>query len=96
MKKPYAIHVRPCKAMVISGVNFQDGDKFIIHRVVDSECAIDEAVDIPFTPCGEVLQISNTRNPIMIDMPGRYRAYPDGVVSDTAELWVDEISTCGD
>lgn len=91
MSKPYAIEVRAKTAVVISGVDLQQGDAFIIHRVIDSECDINDAKDIPFTPCGKVVKLDTDHNPIMIDMPGRYRVYPDGVVSDTAQLWFDVI-----
>lgn len=94
MKKPEALLVRPCKHVVVSGVDLQEGDKFVIHRVIDSECDITEARDIPFSPCGKTLFLDNTHNPVLIDMPGRYRIYPDGIVSDTADLWFDEVSTC--
>lgn len=94
MIKPTAIQVRPCKAVVVSGVDLQEGDAFVIHRVIDSECDLSEAKDIPFSPCGKPLVLDYTHNPVMIDMPGRYRLYPDGVVSDTASLWTDEVSAC--
>lgn len=94
MKKPAAVTVRPCKALVISAVDLQEGDSFVVHRLIDSECDIEEAKDIPFSPCGKVLKIDSTHNPVLVDMPGRYRIYPDGVVSDTAELWFDEVTSC--
>lgn len=95
-KKPEILQVRPCKAAVVSGIDLQEGDKFVIHRVIDSSCSIKDAKDIPFSPCGKPLILDSTHNPVMIDMPGMYRVYPDGVVSDTASLWVDEISSCGE
>lgn len=93
MKKPAALHVRPGKMMVISGVDLQDGDRFVLHRVIDSECTIEDARDIPFSPCGQVLFLDCTHNPVAVDMPGRYRIYPDGIISPTADLWFDEIDT---
>lgn len=93
-QKPYAVHVLPCRSLVVSGVNLQEEDRFVVHRVVDSECDIKDAVDIPFSPNGSVVAISYTTNPINLTMPGRYRIYPDGVVSDTAYLYIDEIKGC--
>lgn len=90
-KKPYAIEVVPGKAVVVSGVGLQHGDRFVVHRLIDSTCDIEDAKDIPFSPCGKVVALDYERNPVMIDMPGRYRIYPDGVLSATAELWVDAI-----
>ena len=70
MKKPEAILVTPCRAAVVSGVDLQEGDKFIVHRVIDSECAMDDAKDIPFSPCGKVITLDLNHNPVMIDMAG--------------------------
>lgn len=93
-KKPTPIQVRPCKAIVVSGVNLVEGDAFVVHRIVDTSCDISQAADIPFSPYGKVLRIDETHNPVIIDMPGRYRIYPDSVVSENAELWFDEVDTC--
>lgn len=95
MKKPYAIEVPSCRAVVVSGVDLQEGDAFVVHRLIDSSCAIDDAKDIPFTPCGKIVRLDSTHNPIILEMPGRYRVYPDGAVSDTASLWIDTVSACG-
>lgn len=94
IQKPPAFLVRPCHTVVISGVDLQDGDKFIVHRVVDSECEIDNARDIPYSPAGNVVALDSTHNPIKIDMPGRYRLYPDGIVSATASTWIDDFVSC--
>lgn len=94
MKKPEAILVTPCRAVVVSGVDLQEGDKFIVHRVIDSECAMEDSKDIPFSPCGKVITLDMNHNPVMIDMAGYYRIYPDGVVSDTASLYIDRILSC--
>lgn len=93
-KKPPAFLVRPCHTVVISGVDLQEGDKFIVHRVVDSECDIADARDIPFSPAGSVVFLGSTHNPISISMPGRYRLYPDGIVSATATTYIDEFPSC--
>lgn len=94
MKKPAVIEVHPCKQVFVSGVDLQEGDRYVVHRVVDSECDITVARDIPFSPHGAVVFLDNTHNPIVLDMPGKYRVYPDGVVSPTAELWFDEQNKC--
>lgn len=94
MEKPQAIEVRSCTTLVVSGVGLQDGDKYLVYRVIDSKRDIREAEDIPFSPNGAVVFLDSTHNPVAITMPGRYRIYPDGVVSDTARLFFDEVYSC--
>lgn len=83
--------LRPGYTAVISGVGLLEGDAFVVHRVIDSSCNLDDAKDIPFSPCGKTVTLDYTHNPVIIGMPGIYRLYPSGAVSDTAQLWIDTI-----
>lgn len=84
--------LRPDEVAVISAVGLMAGDRFLVRRVIDTgECDIADAKDIPFIPCGKQLFLDELHNPIQIAMPGFYRIVPDGIVSETAALWVETI-----
>lgn len=97
-QKPYAVEVPKGFILILSMVNAQEGDAFAVHRVIEDWCGdINEANDIPLSPCGKPVTIDETHNPVILEIAGRYRVYPVGVVSDTVTIYkeLQEKACCG-
>lgn len=93
MKKEPAVQVTPGNITVVAATGLFDDESYEVRYVIDTkdQCDIAKAPDIPYSPNGEVLTISNKRNPVMLATPGYYRIVPVGVVNDGAKLFYDEV-----
>lgn len=93
MKKEPAVHVTPGKMIVVAALGLFDDESYQVRYVIDvkDQCDINKAPDIPYSPKGEALTLSNMKNPIMLTTPGYYRIVPVGVVNDNAKLFYSEV-----
>lgn len=70
-------------AIVVRGYGFLDGESYEIEHLACPHCD-DRDTWAPYMPTGTQVLLSATRNPIVITIPGQYRAVPlDGTCDAT-------------
>ena len=70
----FRFQVAECARAVVSAVGMLPGDELVLWRMAcDGECPGDAGeAYVEFTPAGCEVKLTDTINPMLVDVPGRY------------------------
>lgn len=68
------------EALLIQGLNLEDGDEFELYYALTADCNVADSMYAPYCPNGTPVIISSTNNPVRVMFPGFYKLVARGAV----------------